>query len=305
MRHATPASRWRAAPLPDGSRTRWITTKGFKSYRPPSQGFGLAQCDSCLANFVHSGCFSRITQRARSARSGRVQPGRRSSCRIPDPCGEKRSFRRVETFCQKLSKSGRKTRWLPFCRISRWLSGLRQESLPRLAIHFGNMLEAPSPSLDVLHFYGSAKVRLACFHDNFTDPHMPSRPLNITVLSPARSGYPRQANRRGIHSARLEQQPTTRLALAGATLKQGELNREWNTGLLHRGLNRGSVTFAVPGHPGKLCKRFRATDVRWACPGCSPKRYSNFLPKHRVGNLGGNTELSEGHEDGSYGLAGE
>ena len=42
-RHATRASGWRAAPLPGGSRTRWIVTKGFRTSHPPSQVFGLAQ----------------------------------------------------------------------------------------------------------------------------------------------------------------------------------------------------------------------------------------------------------------------
>lgn len=41
---------------------------------------------------------------------------------------------------------------------------------------------------------------------------------------------------------------------------------------------------------GKLRKRFRAADVRRACLGWSERTYSNFLPKHRVGNPGGNTE---------------
>ena len=56
---------------------------------------------------------------------------------------------------------------------------------------------------------------------------------------------------------------------------------------------------------GKLSKKFRAADVRRACAGWSPKAYSNVLPKHRVGNPGGNAELFVRHEDGSYGLAGE
>ena len=37
-RHARLASGWRAAPLPGGSRTRWITTRGFSSCHPPLQG---------------------------------------------------------------------------------------------------------------------------------------------------------------------------------------------------------------------------------------------------------------------------
>ena len=38
-RHARLASGWRAAPLPGGSRTRWIATRGFRSSHPPLQGF--------------------------------------------------------------------------------------------------------------------------------------------------------------------------------------------------------------------------------------------------------------------------
>ena len=56
---------------------------------------------------------------------------------------------------------------------------------------------------------------------------------------------------------------------------------------------------------GKLHKRFRAPDVRRACPGWRQRTYSNFLPKHRVGNPSGNTELFAQHEDGSYSLVDE
>ena len=38
-RHARLASGWRATPLPGGSRTRWIATRGFSSCHPPLQGF--------------------------------------------------------------------------------------------------------------------------------------------------------------------------------------------------------------------------------------------------------------------------
>ncbi len=38
-RRARLASGWRAAPLPDGSRTRWIASKGFSSWHPPFQDF--------------------------------------------------------------------------------------------------------------------------------------------------------------------------------------------------------------------------------------------------------------------------
>ena len=37
-RHATLTSGWWAAPLPDGSRTRWLVGKGFSSSHPPPQG---------------------------------------------------------------------------------------------------------------------------------------------------------------------------------------------------------------------------------------------------------------------------
>ena len=37
-RHARLASGWLAAPLPGGSRTRWIATRGFSSWHPPLQG---------------------------------------------------------------------------------------------------------------------------------------------------------------------------------------------------------------------------------------------------------------------------
>ncbi len=37
-RHARLASGWRAAPLPGGSRTRWIAVRGFRSSHPPPQG---------------------------------------------------------------------------------------------------------------------------------------------------------------------------------------------------------------------------------------------------------------------------
>ena len=38
-RHARLASGWPASPLPDGSRTRWVATRGFRSWHPPLQGF--------------------------------------------------------------------------------------------------------------------------------------------------------------------------------------------------------------------------------------------------------------------------
>ena len=38
VRHARLVSGWRAAPLPGGSRTRWIATRGFSSCHPPPPG---------------------------------------------------------------------------------------------------------------------------------------------------------------------------------------------------------------------------------------------------------------------------
>ena len=49
-RHARLASGWRAAPLPGGSRTRWIATRGFSSCHPPPQGAIItltSQGDNC------------------------------------------------------------------------------------------------------------------------------------------------------------------------------------------------------------------------------------------------------------------
>ncbi len=37
-RHARLASGWPASPLPGGSRTRWVATRGFSSCHPPLQG---------------------------------------------------------------------------------------------------------------------------------------------------------------------------------------------------------------------------------------------------------------------------
>ena len=53
---------------------------------------------------------------------------------------------------------------------------------------------------------------------------------------------------------------------------------------------------------GTLPERFRAADVRKACPCWCETTYSNFLPKHRVDNPGGYTAYFERHEDGSYSL---
>lgn len=53
---------------------------------------------------------------------------------------------------------------------------------------------------------------------------------------------------------------------------------------------------------GTLPQRFRAEDVRQACPGWAERTYGVFLPKHRVGNPGGYTPYFERHADGSYSL---
>ncbi len=53
---------------------------------------------------------------------------------------------------------------------------------------------------------------------------------------------------------------------------------------------------------GRLPERFRAADVRKACPGWAERTYTNFLSKHRVGNPSGYTAYFERHADGSYSL---
>lgn len=54
---------------------------------------------------------------------------------------------------------------------------------------------------------------------------------------------------------------------------------------------------------GKLAEPFTAEMVRRACPGWSDHTYGVFLPKHRVGNPGGNTPLFIRVSAGSYRLA--
>lgn len=56
---------------------------------------------------------------------------------------------------------------------------------------------------------------------------------------------------------------------------------------------------------GRLPPRFRAEDVRKACPGWASRTYSVFLSKHRRGNPGGYTVYFEPHNDGSYSLTEE
>ncbi len=56
---------------------------------------------------------------------------------------------------------------------------------------------------------------------------------------------------------------------------------------------------------GRLQHRFRAADVRDACPGWADGTYGVFLPKHRIGNPGGNVEYFVQHGDKSYSLIGD
>jgi hypothetical protein len=53
---------------------------------------------------------------------------------------------------------------------------------------------------------------------------------------------------------------------------------------------------------GQLGERFRAADVRQACPGWADRTYSVFLPKHREGNPGGYPAYFKQHSDGNYSL---
>ena len=53
---------------------------------------------------------------------------------------------------------------------------------------------------------------------------------------------------------------------------------------------------------GRLPEHFRAADVKKACPGWTGGTYSTFLPKHRLGNPGGNTAYFLWHEPGLYSL---
>lgn len=56
---------------------------------------------------------------------------------------------------------------------------------------------------------------------------------------------------------------------------------------------------------GSLPHRFRADDVRSACPGWADHTYGVFLPKHRRGNPGGYTAYFLQHGDGSFSLIDE
>jgi hypothetical protein len=51
---------------------------------------------------------------------------------------------------------------------------------------------------------------------------------------------------------------------------------------------------------GRLKEPFGPADVRRACPGWAERTYGVFLPKHRVGNPGGDTELFDQLASGLY-----
>lgn len=51
---------------------------------------------------------------------------------------------------------------------------------------------------------------------------------------------------------------------------------------------------------GQLKEPFGPADVKRACPGWAERTYSVFLPKHRVGNPSGTTELFEQLPSGLY-----
>ncbi|TYK44563.1 hypothetical protein [Actinomadura decatromicini] len=53
---------------------------------------------------------------------------------------------------------------------------------------------------------------------------------------------------------------------------------------------------------GRLPERFRAADVREACPGWAENTYSTVLSDHRVGNPGDDTAYFVRHADGTYSL---
>lgn len=53
---------------------------------------------------------------------------------------------------------------------------------------------------------------------------------------------------------------------------------------------------------GKLRDPFRAADVRAACPGFAHHTYGTFLPKHRIDNPSGTSELFVQVSKGLYKL---
>jgi len=61
-----------------------------------------------------------------------------------------------------------------------------------------------------------------------------------------------------------------------------------------------SIRLAI--RDGRLSQPFTADDVRESVSGFAFRTYNNFLPKHRVGNPGGNTELFIRLKPGLYRL---
>ena len=53
---------------------------------------------------------------------------------------------------------------------------------------------------------------------------------------------------------------------------------------------------------GRLPYRFRAEDLKAACPGWADRTYKVFLSKHRVGNPGGYTPYFKRRSRGLYSL---
>jgi hypothetical protein len=62
---------------------------------------------------------------------------------------------------------------------------------------------------------------------------------------------------------------------------------------------RASQVYAAV-RAGRLKEPFGPDDVRRACPGWPSATYTNFFPKHRVGNPSKTTELFERVADGRY-----
>ena len=57
---------------------------------------------------------------------------------------------------------------------------------------------------------------------------------------------------------------------------------------------------------GRLPEQFRAADAWKACPEAAKSTFGTFLPKHRVGNPGGYSELFVRHDvSGLYSLIDE
>lgn len=67
-----------------------------------------------------------------------------------------------------------------------------------------------------------------------------------------------------------------------------------------RGMLTRDIRAAVEA--GSLREPFGAADVKRACPGFAERTYHVFLPKHRVGNPGGGTELFVRVSKGLYRL---